>query len=122
MGHRRSGYRRGGVEGGYALVESYGEDFDWAVVFNTREFASKDAVLGLVDKMHKFMDVTLSEKRYGPHKLECNPGDRMLKEDYPRLAGLTNGIAPEDLKHLPACTKEQLDKMLRDEKGSGRGT
>ncbi|KAI1053972.1 hypothetical protein LB507_007290 [Fusarium sp. FIESC RH6] len=122
MGHRRSGYRRGGIEGGYALVESYGEDFDWAVVFNTREFASKEAVLGLVDKMHKFMDVTLSEKRYGPHKLECNPGDRMLKEDYPRLAGLTNGIAPEDLKHLPDCTKEQLDKMIRGEKGSGRGT
>jgi len=109
MGHRRSGYRRGGVEGGYAFVESYGDDFDWAVVFNTREFASKDAVLGLVDKMHQLMDYTLSEKRYGPHMLECNPGDEILKKDYPGLAG----TAPEDLRHLPACTKKQQDKMFR---------
>ncbi|CAG7556047.1 unnamed protein product [Fusarium equiseti] len=110
MGKRRSGYRRGGVEGGYAFVESYGDDFDWAVVFNTREFASKDAVLGLVDKMHHLMDYTLSEKRYGPHKLECNPGDiNLLKQDYPGLTGIT----PEDLWHLPDCTKEQLNKMFR---------
>lgn len=90
-------------------MESYGDDFDWAVVFNTREFASKDAVLGLVDKMHQLMDYTLSEKRYGPHMLECNPGDEILKKDYPGLAGIT----PEDLRHLPACTKKQLDKMFR---------
>jgi CubicO group peptidase (beta-lactamase class C family) len=106
LGKRRDGYRRGGIEGGYAYVESHG-DFDFALVFNTREFASKNAVLDLAHgKIRKLID----EKRYGPMTLTCNPGPEIFEKAYPGM----DGISPDSLDFLPDCTKEELDEMMHD--------
>ncbi|GKU00376.1 hypothetical protein FLAG1_02495 [Fusarium langsethiae] len=111
IGKRRDGYRRGGIEGGYAYVETHG-DFDWAMVFNTREFASKSAVLDLADKIRKLVDRTIAENKYGPFTLTCNPGPEIFRKGYPGL----DGVSQDSLDHLPECTEEELDGIMHDRK------
>ncbi|RGP70520.1 penicillin-binding [Fusarium longipes] len=110
IGKRRNGYRRGGIEGGYAYVESHG-DFDWALVFNTREFASKNAVLDLAhNKIRQLVVDSISENhdRYGPYTLTCNPGPEILTKSYPGL----EGVSLDEIQHLPDCTEEELDEIM----------
>ncbi|UZP36212.1 hypothetical protein NXS19_004028 [Fusarium pseudograminearum] len=111
VGKRRDGYRRGGIEGGYAYVESHG-DFDWAMVFNTREFASKNAVVRLAHKIRKFIDKTVAENKYGPFTLTCNPGPEIFGKSFPGM----HGISFDSLGHLPDCTEEELDELMHDRK------
>ncbi|KAG8677374.1 hypothetical protein FPOAC1_003390 [Fusarium poae] len=111
-GKRKDGYRRGGIEGGYAYVESYG-DFDFAILFNTREFASKNAVLGLAhDKIRKFIDRSVAERKYGSFTLTCNPGPEIFDKAFPEL----EDVPLDSLEHLPDCTKEELDEIMHDRK------
>ncbi|KAH7003264.1 beta-lactamase/transpeptidase-like protein [Fusarium venenatum] len=110
IGKRKDGYRRGGIEGGYAYVETYG-DFDFAILFNTREFASKNAVLGLAhDKIRNFIDRTVAEKKYGPFTLTCNPGPEIFDKAFPGL----EGVPLDSLEHLPDCTQKELDEIMHD--------
>ncbi|KAF5229027.1 hypothetical protein FAUST_10673 [Fusarium austroamericanum] len=111
IGKRRDGYRRGGIEGGYAYVESHG-DFDWAMVFNTREFASKNAVVHLAHKIRKLIDKTVAENKYGPFTLTCNPGPEIFDKSFPGM----RGISFDSLGHLPDCTEEELDEIIHDRK------
>lgn len=83
------------------------------MVFNTREFASKNAVVHLAHKIRKLIDKTVAENKYGPFTLTCNPGPEIFDKSFPGM----RGISFDSLGHLPDCTEEELDEIMHDRKG-----
>ncbi|KAM0502739.1 hypothetical protein ACHAP8_003569 [Fusarium lateritium] len=104
IGKRKDGYRRGGIEGGYVYVETYG-DFDFAILFNTREFASKNAVLDLAhDKIRNFIDRTVAEEKVWSIYAHLESWARSLRQGpwtgrgTPRLFGASARLYPEGIE------------------------